>query len=214
MKTEDIRRTCVDCGSIHCCRDEGEYPPFCLTANMEEDLLKEAMEAYEDPEDRRIAVTAAEVEADYYLQKTRVEEIVLFAKKMGFRKLGIATCVGLIAEARIAAGIFRANGFEVVGMACKCGAQKKTSVGIPERCDKVGDKMCNPVLQAKFLNREKTDLNIVIGLCVGHDSLFYKHIDGLCTTLVTKDRVMAHNPAAALYQADKYYKRLMEPQEI
>ena len=68
--------------------------------------------------------------------------------------------------------------------------------------------MCNPIMQAKIMNREKTDFNVIVGLCVGHDSLFYKYADALCTTLVTKDRVMGHNPVAALYQAKAYYKRL------
>lgn len=70
--------------------------------------------------------------------------------------------------------------------------------------------MCNPILQAKILNNEKTDLNVVIGLCVGHDSLFYKYSDALTTTLITKDRVLAHNPAGALYQTNTYYKKLLE----
>ena len=51
---------------------------------------------------------------------------------------------------------------------------------------------------------------MVMGLCVGHDSLFYKYSDALVTTLVTKDRVLGHNPVAALYQANAYYKRLLQ----
>ena len=51
---------------------------------------------------------------------------------------------------------------------------------------------------------------MVVGLCVGHDSLFYKYSKALCTTLITKDRVLAHNPAGALYQSRAYYKRLLE----
>ena len=73
------------------------------------------------------------------------------------------------------ARIFRDNGFEVYGIACKAGAQKKTSVGIPEECNAVGVNMCNPILQAKMLNEAGTELNVVVGLCVGHDSLFYKY---------------------------------------
>ena len=73
-----------------------------------------------------------------------------------------------------------------------------------------GNIMCNPILQAKILNNEKTDLNVIIGLCVGHDSLFYKYSDALCTTLVTKDKVLAHNPVGALYQTNTYYKKLMK----
>lgn len=53
------------------------------------------------------------------------------------------------------------------------------------------------------------DLNVVVGLCVGHDSLFYKYAKGLTTTLITKDRMLAHNPAGALYQARAYYKKLL-----
>ena len=68
--------------------------------------------------------------------------------------------------------------------------------------------MCNPIAQAELMNEANTELNVVLGLCVGHDSLFYKHSNAPVTTLVAKDRVLAHNPCAALYQADAYYKRL------
>ena len=150
------------------------------------------------------------METEYYCKATRIEEIVHFAGRMGYKKIGIATCIGLLNEARIAARVFRKAGFEVYGAACKVGSQMKTSVGLPETCEAVGSVMCNPILQAKLLNQAGTDLNVVIGLCVGHDSLFYKYSDALVTTLVTKDRVLGHNPAAALYQAHSYYSRLLE----
>lgn len=54
----------------------------------------------------------------------------------------------------------------------------------------------------------KTDLNIAIGLCVGHDALFSKYSDAPVTTLIAKDRVLGHNPVAALYSG--YYKKLYE----
>ena len=53
-----------------------------------------------------------------------------------------------------------------------------------------------------------TDINIVMGLCVGHDSLFYKYAEAPSTTLVVKDRVLGNNPVAALYTLDSYYKKL------
>ena len=65
-------------------------------------------------------------------------------------------------------------------------------------------------MQAEILNHYGTDFNVVMGLCVGHDSLFYKYSCALVTTLVTKDRVLAHNPVGALYQAKAYYKKLLE----
>jgi uncharacterized metal-binding protein len=72
------------------------------------------------------------------------------------------------------------------------------------------EAICNPILQAKLLNRQKTDLNVVVGLCVGHDSLFIRHSKAPVTTLITKDRVLGHNPAAALYTTGFYYKKLLE----
>lgn len=211
MSNNDIKRSCIDCASKGCDMKGGKFPDFCLTKNLDPNLLDEAMSLYtEDEENHKATLAAAEVEYENYCKMTRIEEIMEFAKKIGARKLGIATCVGLLAEARTAAKIFRHHGFEIVGAACKIGAQPKTRVGISPECEAVGKNMCNPIMQAKLLNSEKTDLNIVIGLCVGHDSLFYKYSDALCTTLVTKDRVLAHNPVGALYQAESYYSKLVK----
>jgi uncharacterized metal-binding protein len=71
--------------------------------------------------------------------------------------------------------------------------------------------MCNPITQAEILNQAKTDFNILMGLCVGHDSLFLKHSKALSTVLVTKDRVLGHNPVAALYGVKVYFQRLIKP---
>lgn len=96
-------------------------------------------------------------------------------------------------------------------MACKVGSVDKTDIGLdPKYTCKTGPVMCNPILQAKLLNKAGTQLNVVVGLCVGHDSLFYKYSKALATTLVTKDRVLAHNPVGALYQTRAYYKRLLQ----
>lgn len=203
--------SCVDCAVTNCNLQNKEYPDFCLTTHMDEKVLADAMKLYEEDENRRSMIAAGEIEHDYYLQYTRVEEIMAYAKKMGFKKIGIATCVGLIAESRTLASILRHNGFEVYGIACKAGVQKKVDVGIPERCNAIGPNMCNPILQAKLLNEAKTELNVVMGLCVGHDSLFYKYSEALVTTLVAKDRVTGHNPVAALYGANFYFKKRMYP---
>ena len=198
--------SCADCSVVNCIHEKGSFPDFCLTKRLDEQVLKEAMSEYEKPDINKIAVSAAEVETENYCKMTRMEETIEFAKKLGAKKIGIATCAGLIKETGVAAKILRANGFEVIGIACKCGTQKKTDIGVPEFCNATGANMCNPIFQAKYLNHEKTDLNILIGLCVGHDSLFYKYSEAIVTTLVSKDRVLGHNTVAALYQADKYYK--------
>lgn len=208
QEQQKISRSCIDCGIGSCNLKDSPFPEFCTTTNMDGEVLRDAMEAYEDPENRKVTIAAAEVEADNYMKMTRLEETIEFAKKIGAKKIGIATCLGLLKESNILARILRSHGFEVYGAACKAGMQKKVDVGIPARCEVVGENMCNPILQAKLLNAEGTDLNILVGLCVGHDSMFYKYSEALVTTLVAKDRVLAHNPVAAIYQSDKYLTRV------
>lgn len=206
--------SCIDCHQFGCRKGTGEYPEFCLTKNLNADTYKRAMDHYEEEENKRVMVSAALTEHEGYCRRTRVEEVMHFAHKIGAKKLGIATCIGLIEESRTLAKILRINGFEVVGVACKVSTTKKVDIGIPEECNKTGPIMCNPILQAELLNDEETDLNLIMGLCVGHDSLFIKHSKALVTSVVTKDRVLGHNPAVCLYQANGYYKKLLEPQEF
>ena len=62
-------------------------------------------------------------------------------------------------------------------------------------------------MQAEVLNREKTELNVMVGLCLGHDILFIKYSKADVTPLIVKDRVTGHNPIAALYTSESYYKK-------
>ena len=204
---EKNKLSCVECGTQNCKFKTRTYPEFCLTTNLSEDDSAWALERYDEDRNREIMVASAEVEYEGYCQWTRVQEIMEFARKIGAKKIGIANCIGLIREARIFAKILRANGFEAYSVVCKVEGRAKTSVGIPERCEEIGPAMCNPILQARLLNKAGTDLNVVIGLCVGHDSLFYRYSDAYVTTLVTKDRVTGNNPAAALYTAESYYRK-------
>ncbi|MCU6762481.1 Uncharacterized metal-binding protein conserved in archaea [uncultured Roseburia sp.] len=205
---DNINRSCGDCRVTRCIngapKDKG-YPAFCVTKHTDPAFVQDVVKLYDEEENRKVMEAAAGVECDYYCQKTRVEETIEFAKRIGAKKIGIATCAGLIRETGILTKILRSHGFEVYGVACKAGIVKKVDVGLPEDYEKAGINICNPILQAEILNKEKTDLNIVMGLCVGHDSLFYKYAKGLTTTLVAKDRVLGHNPAAALYTAESYY---------
>ncbi|RMF91615.1 MAG: DUF1847 domain-containing protein [Nitrospinota bacterium] len=136
-----------------------------------------------------------------------------FARRLGVQKIGIAHCIGLMQEARLARNIFVANGFEVYAVCCKVGSISKEKVGIKDE-EKVRpgqyEAMCSPVGQAALLAKAGTQLNVVIGLCVGHDSLFFMHSQAPTTVLVAKDRVLGHNPVAALYTCHSYYRRLTE----
>ena len=212
---DNMKFTCIDC-SIKACNKKASdnWPGFCPTERDGNDaILTEALKLYNEEENNNIMISAAEVEYEYYGKMTRIEETIAFAKKMNYRKIGIATCIGLLNESRILAKILRSHDFEVFGISCKAGAVDKTAVGIDEKCTAVGSKMCNPINQALRLNSENTDLNIIMGLCVGHDMLFTKYSTAPVTTLVAKDRVTCHNPVAPLYTADSYYGKLFKREE-
>ena len=176
--------------------------------------LEEISEIYRtDPAVREIAIASKETGDKI---QTRVEEVIELARKIIAKKIGIATCVGLLGESCTLTKILRKQGFEVFGVCCKVASTQKECIGITKEQlagFKTGPIMCNPIMQARLLNREKTDLNILMGLCVGHDSLFLKYCTGLCTSLVIKDRVLGNNPAVALYTTDSFYKKLLQPQD-
>jgi uncharacterized metal-binding protein len=185
--------------------------------STEEGVLSRAEDTYlELFELRELALAAARTEAAGYCKEPRVEEIINFARRIGARRLGIASCIGLIREARILQEILEANGFEVNSVCCKVGSIDKEKIGLKDE-EKIRpgqyESLCNPVGQAMLLNKASTELNIVVGLCVGHDSLFFKHSEAPVTVLVAKDRVTGHNPAAALYTSHSYYERLRVVQQ-
>lgn len=206
--------SCTNCQTYHCRHlNGGTFPNFCLTRHTDKDLIQDTISMYTgDGEDALISNASVSVEGAYRGQLTRVEETIAFAKRLNVKKVGIATCIGLIEEAKIFAKMLENHDFEVYGVSCKIGAVDKTALNI-EESHKINpgchESLCNPILQAKLLNEEQTDLNVIIGLCVGHDSLFIKHSDSLVTTLIVKDRVLGHNPVAALYTSHSFYKKLM-----
>ena len=108
--------------------------------------------------DARIAQAAAEVEGTYYGKLTRVEEIVAFANRIGAKNIGIATCIGLIEEARLFVKVLEAKGLKPYSVLCKVGSVDKTEVGIPDNLKiqkGCHESICNPILQARLLNEQK-----------------------------------------------------------
>jgi uncharacterized metal-binding protein len=222
--TEKTTPHCAICGSKKrvCMVEEGQGPEFCPT-RRKTDIIEESLKEYARPEVRAFARAASIQEAECYANrhiqpyvfhpvKTRVQEICEFSHRMGYRKLGIAFCAGLHPEAKALADILRAQGFDAVSVSCKAGGTPKERLGLSEEEKiRIGEfePMCNPIMQAKILNEAKTDFNILVGLCVGHDSLFFRYSDAMTTVLVAKDRVLGHNPAAALYTTGTYYARLL-----
>ena len=221
---ESLKPECAKCGvKNRICRSPGgQGPAFCPTLHRTGPIL-EAFKEYGKAEISKFAKEASIQEAECYINrnlkpyimhpiKPRVQETCEFAQKMGYKRLGIAFCAGLHQEALSLNRILEAQGFEVVSVICKVGGTPKEKIGIKEE-DKVRigefESMCSPIAQAVILNEQKTDFNILVGLCVGHDSLFLKYSQALCTLLVVKDRLLGHNPVAALYTSGSYYARMM-----
>lgn len=188
------------------------------------DVINDSFNRYTgDDQDARMAKVAARVEGMCYqpvpgsdavnARWTRVEDTIAFALLMGYQKIGIASCIGLLEETDRLAAILQAQGLQPLSVCCKAGSIDKLALGISEQ-DKVRpgtfEPACNPVAQAEICNRSGTDMNIIVGLCVGHDMLFSKYSKAPVTTLVVKDRVTGHNPVAVLYGQNFYYKRLQK----
>jgi len=204
-----------------CRREDGQSPPSCPTTNQQA-LIERCLREYEEPAlsefARQCSIQEAEGYADRELGyahvrpiKPRIEEIVELAGRMKYKCLGLAFCAGLVNEAKIVGKVLESKGFAVVSAICKVGRVPKETIGIREE-EKIAigkfETMCNPVLQAMILNEAKTELNILLGLCVGHDSVFIRYGEAPCTVLAVKDRVLGHNPLAAVYCYDSYYRRL------
>jgi len=211
--TDDLELRCTVCGVRVCAEPSNtkKLPSFCPMPARSDQLMTVERMYVEDADLRKFACESARTESAGYCRATRIEEIMDFARRIGAKKLGIAHCVGLIEEAKLVSEIFRANGFEVAAICCKVGSISKEKVGLKDE-EKVHpgrfEALCNPVAQAALLAEAGTQLNVVVGLCVGHDSLFFMHSRAPATVLVAKDRVLGHNPVAALYTSRSYYQRL------
>ncbi|HUU85992.1 MAG TPA: DUF1847 domain-containing protein, partial [Phycisphaerae bacterium] len=107
---------------------------------------------YDVPGVARLHQAATAIEARYYCKEPRVREVMLFAKEMGYRKLGLAFCIGLSQEAQFLADVLSTE-FEVASVCCKvCGIDKK-SLGLEQIvADRDRETMCNPAGQATLLN--------------------------------------------------------------
>lgn len=201
--------------------DMDSAPPFCpmkLNANA----LDKASHEYRKESVGEFARQASIQESECYeridgnkirTKFPRIEETIQFARKMNYKKLGIVFCGGLKNEAVMLSSIFENAEFEVISVCCKVGGIDKETIGIKpaEKIDgpEAYEPMCNPIAQAEVMNEEKPDLVIMMGLCVGHDSLFIHYCNRPITVLAVKDRVLAHNPLGALYLSSSiYYGRL------
>jgi len=179
--------------------------------NIYSDVIKNALTMYVG-RIKRIHRVSSLIEKRGYTMWPRLREVAEFAHMLKLKKLGIAFCIGLSEEAKYITEYLESAGFEVYSVCCKCGGVDKCWIGLSEH-DKLNpgthESMCNPIAQAELLNHVGTELNIIVGLCVGHDTLFIMHSKAPVTYLIVKDRVTGHNPAVVIY-AKRYFKSRLE----
>ena len=132
----------------------------------------------------------------------RVAELVYFCLEMEFERVGLAFCKDLLEPARILAGVLR-RFFDVVPVWCKVG-------GVDGAGGDGDGAPCNPLGQAATLNAARTQINVVVGLCVGADCLFDRASEAPVTHLFVKDRSLANNPIGALY-SEHYLRESANP---
>ncbi len=223
MKNDEVLVNCGKCPRPVCNSTAWEEGPDNCPMKIVPEVIERAKEKYFTPEVLEFARNASRQEGSGYMRlphspagpspvKSRLEEIMEFAGRMGYKRLGVGFCGGAQFEASLLVPILENRGFEVVSVCCKCGAIPKENLGL-EDWEKVSpggfESMCNPIAQAEILNSYKTELNIVMCLCVGHDSLFMKNCEAPCTVLAAKDRLYGHAPLLALYQSKSYHRRVM-----
>jgi uncharacterized metal-binding protein len=224
MKKESkaVKVQCAECPhpppERACMKPGGKTSKGCPTVSKKT-LKRKAKKEYQADPIAEFALKASIQEGECYAGreerpyvmhpvKPRILEIFEFAEKMGYKKIGLVFCIGLAKEAVTVNQLLMNHDFEVTSVACKAGGVPKEEIGIQEE-EKIfiggHESMCNPILQAMVVNEAKTDFNVLLGLCVGHDSLFFKYANAPTTVLAVKDRVTGHNPLAALYISGNYY---------
>ena len=196
-------------------------PEYCQMRTSA-DTIRAAIERYGQDKVKSIYVTATITEKEAFetirgvrmAVRPRIKEIVEYSRLTDVKRIGIAFCAGLRDEAKRTTEFLEENGLEVASVMCKCGGADKTRLCVASEY-KIGDPSkfwagCNPLTQAELLNKAETDLNRIVGLCLGHDILFTQNSRAPVTTFIVKDRLLGHNPVIALYS--NYHRGILESQ--
>jgi uncharacterized metal-binding protein len=190
---------CNDCTAMECKRGYPKgIPPYCLATRFK-DIVERAKPEYSAPDVINIYKASGRVVSNGYGKWPRIQEAIEFAKELKLSKIGLASCAALSAELGMVAELFLGAGFDTITAICQIGRVSPESRGVTVDSKDSRGLYCNPIAQAEIFNRESTQLNFVLGLCLGHDILFSRYSKAPVSTLIVKDRVTGHNPGAALY---------------
>ena len=192
---------CNDCSTLECRRGyPNGIPSYCLAARFPE-IMEQTKSEYSAPGVIEVYKASGRVVANGYGRWPRIQEAIEFARELKLNKIGLASCIGLIRELGMVAEHFIGAGFDTISASCQIGKISPEARGVTVDVKDYRGLFCNPIAQAEILNCEKTKLNFILGLCLGHDILFSRYSKAPVSTLIVKDRVTGHNPAAALYSS-------------
>lgn len=175
---------CAHC-NVYACR-AGHTDAAPENCPMQGGTFPSFEELYGSEDRRRMAYESARIEAEGYCRWTRVREVLEFSRRMGYERIGIAHCADTADLAAQAARYLSSEGIETF---------------VPPASDS-----CGPQGQAEFLARSATDLNVICGMSIGHEAIFIRASQAPVTALVARDPRLGHNPVAALYTSNSYYR--------
>ncbi len=208
---------CDRCPTKDCFQASSPEYRYC-PMRVESTDMEELKSRYDKVPTRGRYDAAAKVEKESYREvegavipiRPRIVEVVAFARELDLNKIGVAFCAGLIWEAERLCRFLETKDMDVASVMCKCLSIEKEEVGISRDHHIRGtpEIACNPVAQAALLNHAGTEINLIAGLCIGHDMIFIEHSEAPVTTIFVKDRMTGHNPVAPLYSS--YFQEIME----
>ena len=184
--------------------------PEDCTSKLASEGAHDAAVAYYNAPENNVLIQAASttIRASIDNHWPRVREIVHFAREIGAKRIGIASCISFAPEAELLAQILRDEGFEAIDAMCRIGSISRMEAGLCDASDERAKAVaCNPYMQADVLNQVGTDFNVIVGLCLGHDMLFARRSEAWVTTLAVKDQSRTH--AEILGDALKAYRASM-----
>ncbi len=189
---------CAHCATAGSFRgDVSRMPTTCPTRTQPE--IAKDVSGYLSPERQALMRAADETPLTPERRlRTRVEELVHYARRRGMKRVGVAFCVSMLAESQRLGRILEEAGLEAELVCCRVGAVDHAEIGLPKAHPEKFAAICNPVAQARLLNRARVDLVAQVGLCLGHDIVLQEECDAPVTTLVAKDRALDHQPLRAL----------------
>jgi uncharacterized metal-binding protein len=190
---------CGSCTKVECSNDYPEGIPTWCAATRFHEIIEQTKTKYSAPDNLEIYLASGKVGRKGQAKWPRIQEAIEFAKELKLNRIGLASCVALISELRLIEQLFHGAGFEVVSSACQIGLVSPEDRGVNIDTTDIHSSICNPIAQAEICNEANTQLNYIMGLCLGHDILFMRHSKAPVSVLIVKDRVTGNNPAAALY---------------